>query len=313
MTRIPATTGWGVALALVTALISGFSVFLNGQFVKSFEDPTLLAAVRNGLVGVVLLAVATVGAGTGFRRLGHRDRLGLLVIGVIGGGIPFALFFNGLALSSSPAASVIHKTLFLWVAVLAVPFLGERPGWLQVAALGVLIAGTLFLAPAGSLGTGVGEALIVAATALWAVEVVVARRLLRGSVPAGLAAAARMTIGSLCLFGLVALTGGLGGILAYGPEQWAAIALTGVLLTGYVATWYAALRRAPATVVSSVLVVGAVVTTSLAAWSTGQTPAAPALLGNVLLFAGAALAVAGARAVRLDREPVPVASYSPGA
>ena len=127
--RVPHTIGWGIALALATAIISGFSVYLNGRFVKLFDDPTLLAAVRNGLVGLALVGIA-VGAGTlpAIRRLSGRERMGLLAIGIIGGGIPFALFFEGLALSSSPAAAVIHKTLFLWVAVLAVPFLGERLG-----------------------------------------------------------------------------------------------------------------------------------------------------------------------------------------
>ena len=60
--RVPKTIGWGIALALATAIISGFSVYLNGQFVKRFDDPTLLAAVRNGLVGLALVAVA-IGAG----------------------------------------------------------------------------------------------------------------------------------------------------------------------------------------------------------------------------------------------------------
>ena len=91
------------------------------------------------------------GAGSlpAIRRLSGRERLGLLAIGIIGGGIPFALFFEGLALSSSPAAAVIHKTLFLWVAVLAVPFLGERFGLLPIAALVLLLTGTVMLAPAG--------------------------------------------------------------------------------------------------------------------------------------------------------------------
>ena len=229
--RVPHTIGWGIALALATAIISGFSVYLNGRFVKLFDDPTLLAAVRNGLVGLVLVGIA-VGAGTlpAIRRLSGRERLGLLAIGIIGGGIPFALFFEGLALSSSPAAAVIHKTLFLWVAVLAVPLLGERLGPLPIAALVLLLTGTVMLAPAGSIGSGPGELMILAATWCWAVEVVIARWLLRGRVPASLAAAARMTIGSLTLFVIAGASGGLGGVAAYGAEQWTAIAITGALL-----------------------------------------------------------------------------------
>jgi len=296
--RVPKTIGWGIALALATAIISGFSVYLNGQFVKRFDDPTLLAAVRNGLVGLALVAVA-IGAGAipAIRRLTRREQLGLLAIGVIGGGVPFALFFEGLALSSSPAAAVIHKTLFLWVAVLAVPFLGERLGALPIAALSLLLAGTIMLAPAGTIGTGRGELMILAATWFWAVEVVVARWLLRGTVPASLAAAARMTIGSLTLFAVAATTGGLGGVAAYGTDQWSAIAITSVLLAGYVLTWYGALQRAPATTVASVLVIGAVVTTGLQAITSGTTPTATALVGNVLLVGGCAAAIVAARMV----------------
>ncbi len=289
---IPRTTAWGLGLALGTALISGVSVWLNGRYVKLFDDPTLLAAVRNGIVGLVLASFAL---GTGrlgeLRALDGRRRLALLAIGVIGGGIPFALFFNGLALSTSPAAALIHKTLFLWVAVLAVITLGERLGWAQLAALGVLLAGTLILAPSGALGAGVGEAMIVAATLMWAVEVVVVRRVLLTGVSPSLAAASRMVVGSLSLLALVAVGGGLDGIAAWGTAQWQAIAITSLLLAGYVATWYGALQRASASLVTSVLVLAVVVTTGLQAWSTGTAPAPTALAGNGLLLIGGLAAI----------------------
>jgi drug/metabolite transporter (DMT)-like permease len=297
--HVPKTTAWGVGLALATALISGVSVWLNGRYVKLFDDPTLLAAVRNGLVGLVLATFALSSGRLGeLRALDGRRRLALLAIGVIGGGIPFALFFNGLALSTSPAAALIHKTLFLWVALLAVVILRERIGFAQLAAMAVLLAGTFVLAPAGALGTGVGEAMIVAATACWAVEVVLVRRLLLRDVSVGLATASRMVIGSAVLFGIVAATGDLSGLGAFGVQQWAAIAVTGALLTGYVTTWYGALQRAPATLVTSVLVVGAVVTAALQALTVGSLPAPTAVAGNVILLTGTAIAIAALRRQR---------------
>jgi drug/metabolite transporter (DMT)-like permease len=293
--RVPNTVGWGLGLALATAVISGFSVFLNGQFVKLFPDPTLLAAVRNGMVGLVLLAIAIGNCGLReLLRLGWRARVGLIAIGIVGGGISFALFFNGIAHSSSPAAAIIHKTLFIWVAALAIPLLGERVGPLQVASLGLLLAGTLVLAPAGTIGTGTGELLVVAATLLWSLEVIVAKRLLRGGVPVSLVAASRMTIGAVALFSIVGATGDPGAVLAFSGQQWFAIAVTGTLLTGYVLTWFGALRRAPATSVTSILVLGAVVTTILQSWNTGGLPAPTAATGNVLLLAGGAVAIAAA-------------------
>ena len=62
--RIPNSTAWGVGLAVTTALISGVSVYLTGQYVKLFDDPTLLAAVRNGLVGLVLAGASLAACGT---------------------------------------------------------------------------------------------------------------------------------------------------------------------------------------------------------------------------------------------------------
>jgi drug/metabolite transporter (DMT)-like permease len=293
--RVPNTVGWGIGLALVTALISGISIFLNGQFIKLFHDPTLLAAVRNGVVGLVLVAIAASSGGIReLRRLERRQLGGLVAIGVIGGGISFALFFNGLALSSSPAAAIIQKTLFVWVAALAIPLLGERIGVVQVGSLVLLLAGTIVLAPAGSIGTGLGEAMVLAATLLWSAEIIVAKRLLRGDVPVPVVAAARMAIGSAALFALVGATSDVSALVSFGTSQWLAIGVTSALLAAYVLTWFGALKRAPATNVTSVLVLGAVVTTILQSWSTGGVPAPAATTGNLLLVAGGLLALAAA-------------------
>jgi len=303
--RVPNTVGWGIGLALATALISGVSVFLNGQFVKLFHDPTLLTAVRNGIVGIVLVVIALGSGGLReVRRLDRRQLGGLLVVGVIGGGIAFALFFNGLAASSSPAAAIIHKTLFVWVAALAIPLLGERAGVLQIGSLVLLLAGTIVLAPTGTIGAGVGEAMVVAATLLWAVEVIVAKRLLRSSVSVPVVAAARMAIGSAALFAIVGGTGDVTDVAGFGTSQWFAIAITSLLLAGYVLTWFGALQRAPATSVTSVLVLGAVVTTMLQSWNTGGVPAPAATTGNLLLIAGGLLAVGAAWLVNQEGRAV---------
>jgi drug/metabolite transporter (DMT)-like permease len=297
--NVPRTTRWGLGLALAAGCISGLSVYLNGLMVKSFADPTLLAGVRNGIVGLIFLAVLGVlfarsaragasgpSAPAPSRPLGRRELVGLLLLGVVGGGIAFALFFEGLALAASPSSAVLQKTLFLWVAIAAWPLLGERPGAASVAALVVLLLGTLLLdAPAGT-GLGVGELLILAATLLWTGETILARRLLP-RVGAGRGAAARMAIGSIVLLGIVAWSGGLAGIGAWTPVMWGFVALTAVLLAGYVAAWYGALERAPASTVTSILVVGAVITATLRALTGGALPTDQRLAGLLLLAAGA--------------------------
>jgi drug/metabolite transporter (DMT)-like permease len=293
---IPRTVGWGIALATLTALISGVSVFANGLIVKEFSDPVVLTGVRNAMVGAVLLAILLGSGGmTEIRALSGRRAGALLLIAVIGGSIPFILFFTGLAQADGPGAAFIHKTLFVWVSVLAVPFLGESLGMAQIAALGVLVVGTLLVGPTGVVGPGPAELLILAATMLWAVEVVIARRLLsREGVSVRLAATARMALGAVLILGFLALSGRLGGVAALTSAQWLLIAGTGVLLFGYVTTWYAALQRAPASLVSSILVGGAIITAGLAVVRTGTVPAPTVELGLALLAVGIVMAIGAA-------------------
>ena len=195
------TLKWGVILALATALISGVSIFVNGLAVKQLPDPALYTTLKNGVAALVLigLALATVRPAT-VRAIPRRSWGWLAVIGVIGGSVPFLLFFTGLAQASAPSAAFIHKTLFIWVAILAVPLLGERLGLAQLGALAVLLVGqAMILTPAG-VTWGPGETLIAAATLLWAVETIVAKRVLR-SVPAGVVGAGRLAIGLIVLVG----------------------------------------------------------------------------------------------------------------
>jgi hypothetical protein len=58
------------------------------------------------------------------------------------------------------------------------------------------------------------------------------------------------------------------------------VALTGILLTGYVGSWYAALARAQAVDVTAVLVFGAVITALLA----GTAGSSPVSVPGVLLI-----------------------------
>jgi drug/metabolite transporter (DMT)-like permease len=288
--RIPTTVRWGVGLAAATAVISGVSIYLNGLFIDEFPSPTVLAAARNGLVGagLVVFFVAAGGVRSEVRRLSPRQLAGLLVIGVIGGSVPFALFFNGLAAASSPSAAFIQKTLFIWVALLAVPLLGERVGRWQLVALGVLLAGSWLLAAPSGVSLGGGELMIAAATGLWAVEVILAKRLL-GDMGSLTVATARMAIGGGLLLAFVLIDGkasALGQISALG---WLFIAITAGLLTGYVLTWFAALKRAPATMVTSVLVGGAVITGVLNAIGTGGLPGTGQVQGLALILVGVVL------------------------
>lgn len=289
---LPVTVRSGLLLALATALLSGVSIWLNAFAVKQLPDPAVYTTVKNGVAALLLVAlmVATVRPAT-IRTISPRSWGSLLLIGVVGGSVPFILFFAGLAQASAPSAAFIHKTLFIWVALLAVPFLGERLGFAQLVALGVLLAGqALVLTPSGVMW-GTGETMIAAATLLWAVESIVAKRVLH-DVPSPVVGACRLAIGLVVLVVFLAATGKLGMVAALSGTQWAWAGLTGVFLFGYVATWFAALQRAPASLVTAILVLGAPVTATIQLSTSGNLPTASVLLGQgFILAAGAALAL----------------------
>ncbi len=279
----------GALLALGTAAISGLAVYLNAFGVKLVPDAAVYTTAKNGVAAIILVALAlAAGAGREARTLDGRRQAGLLAIAVIGGSVPFVLFFSGLAVATAPTAAFIHKTMFIWVAVMAVPLLGERLGYLPIAALGILLAGQALIAPPTGMGWGAGETMIAAATILWSIEVVLAKRLLSDVTPQ-LLGAARMGLGLVVLVGYLAISGKVGGLVAISGEAWLWVLVTGGLLAGYVTTWFAALRLAAATTVTSILVVAAVVTGVLTTVSKGTAPDPRVVVGYLLVLAGAGL------------------------
>jgi drug/metabolite transporter (DMT)-like permease len=284
------TRATGIALAFVTALISGVAIFVNGHAVRHFGDATVYTTAKNAVAGVLLLALAAplLGGPRSEVPTIRKHRLGLAAIAVIGGSVPFVLFFEGLARAEATQAAFIQKTLIVWVALLAVPLLHERLGWPHLAAIALLVAGQAWLVgDAGTLAFGSGEALIIAATLLWAVEVVVAKKLL-ADLDSRLLGAARMALGTVVLLGWVLISGRADELFSLSSDQWSWALLTGLILAGYVATWFAALARAQAVDVTAVLVFGAVVTAVLSRAADGVAFD----LGGVILITAGALIVA---------------------
>ena len=289
------TRAAGIGLAFATALVSGVAIFVNGHAVRHFSDATAYTTAKNAVAGVLLFGLALPvlmrSRAEGFPRA-RAQWAGLLAVAVVGGSVPFVLFFEGLARAEATQAAFIQKTLVVWVALLAVPLLHERLRGAHLAAIALLVAGQASLAgDAGTAAFGTGEALILAATLLWAVEVVIAKRLLASIDPRTLGAA-RMAVGVVVLLGWSALSGRWHELSSLSGSQWAWVALTGLILAGYVTAWYAALARAPAVDVTAVLVFGAVVTAVLSRLADG---AAFDLTGVVLVTVGAALVALAVR------------------
>lgn len=292
----------GLRLAAATAALSGVSVFVNSYGVHHVRDAAVYTTGKNAVAGAILLAAAlmlgrrarggaAVEAGT-TRRVAHLA--GLVYVAVVGGGLAFVLFFDGLARTSAEPAAFLHDTLLVWVGLLAWPVLRERITPWHVGVVVTLVAGQAAMTGGvGHLVAGEGQVLVLAATVLWAVEVVVAKRLLAALSPMRVAVT-RMAGGAAALGLYLAVTGRLAMVahLAVGQVGW--MALTGLLLAAYVATWFGALARARALDVTAVLA-GSVVITALCQGLAGAGWRSDETLGIVLVAVG----VAGAAALAL--------------
>ncbi|EYR62868.1 hypothetical protein N866_04645 [Actinotalea ferrariae CF5-4] len=246
--------------------------------------------MKNLVAAVVLVGVVAAGGRAGARLTRptvRREWVGLGVVAVVGGSVPFVLFFEGLARASSGQSAVIHKTLLVWVALLAVPLLRERlTAWHGIAVL-LLVVAQVGLVGGVPSALASGELMILGATLLWSVEVVLAKRLLAG-LSSWTLGVARMAGGSVVLVVWSATQGHLAGLGAVEAAGWGWALLTGVVLAGYVATWFGALARAQAVDVTAVLVLAAPITAVLSAVVDG-TALGPQALWLLMVVAGAAL------------------------
>ena len=256
-----------IYLALTTTFISGVAVFVNKYAVTAIKDPLVFTAVKNGLVGILILALLIATSKWKLiKSLNKKDSVYLLLIGIVGGAIPFYLFFTGLSLIPAINAALIHKTLVFWVALFAIPLLKERMSKTQILGVLMLFAGNLLVGGFKGFTFSKGELFVLIATILWGVENVIAKKALKNIDP-DLVTAARMGFGSLILLAAAALTSpnALKGVLTFSSSQWFWVIISSAALLGYVMSWYRALKMAPATFVTSILVAATLITNILSA------------------------------------------------
>src|SRR3989338_8794652 len=90
----------GLMLVFFTAIISGFSIFVNSFGVKGF-DSSVFTFSKNAVVAILLFAIILgLGNFSELKTLKKRQRLQLAAIGLIGGSVPFLLYFKGLQMAA---------------------------------------------------------------------------------------------------------------------------------------------------------------------------------------------------------------------
>ncbi len=277
----------GLILVFSTAIISGVSVFINKYGVSGI-NPYVFAFLKNVSVALVLSGfILLAREWRALAKLTKKEWILLVLIGFIGGGVAFLLFFKGLAMTSAASGSFIHKTMFIYTMALAAVFLREKIKKEMLIGALLLLAGNLLALKSMNISFGAGDLFILAATFLWAVENVISKYTLK-NLSSKVVIWGRMFFGSALILGYLWLAGKLSivGQLNFGQIFW--IEITSLILFGYVLTWYSGLRYIPASVATAILLLGSPITTFLSFLSSG-TINFNEIMSGLLIISGLAM------------------------
>ena len=282
----------GTILAVLTAVISGIAIPLNKVFVVNLE-PAVFTALRAFIIGLIFLAFAgwhSRKSKSAFKKVPWKY---LILIGVIGGGLAFLLYFSGLSLTTSSRAAFLHKTLPIYTTVLAFIFLKERVSRVQSLGLLAMLIGAFFvvssdISPAEFwTNPQLGDMLVLGATMLWGVENVLTRFALIKDESNLVVSFARMFIGSLFLFAAVLALGKTGALLSLTPAQLGNVLVSTGVLFAYVFCYYWSLKLINVSKASALLLLAPVITLLIGIYVFGEPFPLLQRIGSVLILVGA--------------------------
>jgi len=281
----------GTLLVFLTAIVSGFSIYLN-KFVVSGMNAFVFTTLKNASVALLLFAVILLFAKfKELKQLSLKDWKNLFLIGLTGGSTAFLLFFYGLSITSAVNAGFIHKTLFVFAGVFALVFLKEKIEKKMLLA-GIAIFASLFLLFGLKISSfNVGDLFILLAVILWSLELVLAKKSLQ-NLSGTTVAFGRMFFGSLIMLAFLALSNQGGEILSLNTLQLEWVAITGFLLFLYVVTFYNGLKLLSISK-ATIILLAAVPITAVLSLADARPLSVLEILGNILLLAGVVIACVG--------------------
>lgn len=273
----------GTLLVLTTAIGSGAAIIVNRFFVMNI-DPVVFTAIRALFLGILFFVISKK---FGDKRSKPATASNLLLLGLIGGGLAFLLFFTGLPLTTGGRAAFIHKTLPVWASLLSIFFLGEKVSEKQKLAIGTALFGLAILQYEiipWDLKTG--DFLVLFATVLWAVENTLAKGLMKIGETNWRVTFGRMFFGSLFLFGVAALQDKLHLIAELQPIQWLYIGISTLTLGWYVLTWYWGLKYINLSKASGILMLSPAISLLLGVAFLSEPVYPLQLIGSTLIVMG---------------------------
>jgi drug/metabolite transporter (DMT)-like permease len=280
----PAVPPWAVLL------LSVFAVSWAGPLVRFAGAPALAVAFWRLALSCALIAVLLSARGEWgeIRRLGRREWVLSSLAGAFLAG-HFVTWIASLELTTVAASVVLVSTQPLWVALLSIPLLAERPRRLQWIGIGVAVLGAVWVGwgdfgrTAASLR---GDLLALTGAVLAAFYYVLGRGLRRGMTIWPYVA---VVYGAATLVLLVAMVGSGTAFTGYPATDWMVFGAlaAGPMMIGHTGqNW--ALRYLPAYVVNLSLL-GEPIGATLIAWllpGIRETPPASVLVGGALILTG---------------------------
>ena len=252
---VPVTTTPGafLPLPLLVALfcVLWSSAFAGAKLALTACPPLTLLCARLLIAGAIMLALALVVDGR--PRMGRRDVLALVFIGILNNAVYLGLNWTALTFTSSAYTAVLTSCLPLVVALGAGPLLGERLTPMKWAGIGLGLAGVVIVLRsrlAGAHESLEGTLLIVGGMLSLSAGTLAFKYFApRGGVWSG--NAVQCLAGGLALIPMVLLREEASAV-RFTPELFAGLAylVVAVSIGGY-GLWFYLLTRSSATAASS--------------------------------------------------------------
>ncbi len=278
----------GTLLVILTAIISGISIVVNKFFVVKI-DPLLLTSLRGFFIGIIFLIISVL-----FSKVNKLEKIKksswkyLVLIGIIGGGLAFWLFFTGLKLTTAGRAAFLHKTLPVYAVILAFIFLKEKITKRQLIAILIMIFGLVLIEFTNiSSEIRIGDTLVIGATILWAIENTISKKVMLEKESNWIVTFSRMFFGSLLLFSVIFISGKTDLFLSLNTNQILYITISGALLFLYVFTWYWGLKYINLSKASVILLIAPIISLILGVVWLNEQVFTLQIIGSLLILIGA--------------------------
>jgi drug/metabolite transporter (DMT)-like permease len=283
---------FGTLLAILAAVVSGFSIVANKVFITDL-DPTIFTAIRALFIGIICFMISSIECRFKYKKFKRVSWKYLIAIGFIGGAIAFLLFFTGLKLTTGGRAAFLQKTLPIYVMIFAFFFLKEKITKKQVFAFIIMFIGLIVLM-SSQIEPSIfwpnpswGDLLIIFATVLWAVENIISKYTMIKKESNFVVTFARMFFGAIFLFAIAVLWNKAYLLYQLTPQQTFNIYVSTIILFYYVFLWYWSIKFINVSKAATLLLLAPVISLFLGMIILDEPVPLLQLIGSALILVGA--------------------------